>query len=271
MLLGYLQVEFIICRFIRAQMARRHDRALAPRGREPVSAPQQSSVRNQILTALPAEDFVALQAHLEPVELEMRKVLIEPDQPIEHVYFPDSGYASVVTGTGGAKVEIGIIGREGMVGVPVALGVKQTPFEFFIQGPGHGWRVPAHELEPLVESRSGLRRRLLHYAQALNVQSSRTAFINAEYPLEARLARWLLMCHDRVDGNDFAITHEFMAMMLGVRRPGVTGALHLLEGNRLIRATRGLITIRDRKKLEEFADDAYGLPEREYARLMAEE
>src|SRR4051794_657601 len=101
-----------------------------------MAAPQQSALRNQILTALPAGDFAALQSHLEPVELEMRQSLIEPDQPIEHVYFPDSGYASIVTGTNGAKVEIGMIGREGVVGVAIALGVRQTPFESFVQGPG---------------------------------------------------------------------------------------------------------------------------------------
>jgi CRP-like cAMP-binding protein len=114
-------------------------------------------------------------------------------------------------------------------------------------------------------------RLLLRYAHALNVQTSATAFANANHTLEMRLARWLLMCHDRIDGYDIEITHDFLAMMLGVRRPGVTTTLHVLEGNQLIRATRGMVTIRDRKRLEELADDAYGLPEREYARLMAEE
>ncbi|MFL5518047.1 MAG: Crp/Fnr family transcriptional regulator, partial [Gemmatimonadales bacterium] len=100
-------------------------------------------------------------------------------------------------------------------------------------------------------------------------QTASTAYANANHSLESRLARWLLMCHDRVDGNDIPITHEFMAMMLGVRRAGVTTATHILEGNRLIRARRGVITIRDRERLEEMTDGAYGLPEAEYARLMA--
>jgi CRP-like cAMP-binding protein len=111
-----------------------------------VSVPQQSSVRNQLLAALPAEDFAAIQSHLEPVELELRRVLIEPNQPIEHVYFPEVGYTSIVTNTHGSKIEIGIVGREGMVGVPVALGVRTTPFEFFVQHAGGGLRMPTHLL-----------------------------------------------------------------------------------------------------------------------------
>ncbi len=235
-----------------------------------MSAPQQSSVRNQLLAALPSEDFAALQPHLEPVELELRRVLIEPNQPIEHVYFMEQGYTSVCTGGDGSKIEIGIIGREGMVGVPVALGVRTTPFEFFIQHAGEGLRMPTHHLEEVMDERPSLHRRLLRYAQAMNVQTSGTAFANAEHTVEARLARWLLMCHDRLDGDDIQITHEFLSMMLGVRRAGVTTATHVLEGNGLIRAKRGVITILDREKLEGLADNAYGLPEAEYARLMAE-
>jgi len=235
-----------------------------------VSAPDQQSIRNQILTGLAPQDFAALQSHLEPVDLGLRQALIAPDQPIEHVWFMDKGYASIVTGNDGVKVEIGLVGREGVVGVPVVLGTDRSPFEYFIQSAGHGWRIAAERLRAASEERAPLRRRLLRYALALNVQSSRTAYVNAEYPLEMRLARWLLMCHDRTDGNDIQITHEFIAMMLGVRRPGVTSATHVLEGNRLIRATRGSIAILDRARLEKLADDAYGMPEREYARLMTE-
>jgi CRP-like cAMP-binding protein len=233
-------------------------------------APHQSFIRNQLLAAMPREDFAALQPRLEPVQLELRQVLIEPDQPIEHVCFPESGYSSIVTNGGGSRIELGLIGREGMVGVPVALGVRRTPFEFFMQHAGHGLRMATPHLEEAIDERPSLHRFLLRYAQALNVQTSGTAFANANHTLEMRLARWLLMCHDRVDGDDIAITHEFMSMMLGVRRAGVTTALHILEGNQLIRSTRGVVTIRDRAKLEELADDAYGLPEAEYARLMAE-
>jgi CRP-like cAMP-binding protein len=235
-----------------------------------MSASQQSSVRNQLLAGLPAEDFAALQSRLEPVELELRQVLIEPNQPIAHVYFMERGYTSITTNTNGSKIEIGLIGREGMVGVPIALGVRATPFEYFIQHAGDGLRMASHDLGEVIGDRPSLHRVLLRYAQAMNVQTSGTAFANAEHTVETRLARWLLMCHDRVDGDDIAITHDFMSMMLGVRRAGVTTTLHILEGNGLIRAKRGVITVLDRDKLEELADNAYGLPEAEYARLMAE-
>jgi CRP-like cAMP-binding protein len=235
-----------------------------------MSASQQSSVRNQLLAGLPAEDFAALQSRLEPVELELRQVLIEPNQPIAHVYFMERGYTSITTNTNGSKIEVGLIGREGMVGVPIALGVRATPFEYFIQHAGDGLRIAAYGLEEVIDERPSLHRVLLRYAQALTVQTSGTAFANAEHTVETRLARWLLMCHDRVDGDDIQITHDFMSMMLGVRRAGVTTSLHILEGNGLIQAKRGVITVLDREKLEELADNAYGLPEAEYARLMAE-
>jgi CRP-like cAMP-binding protein len=109
---------------------------------------------------------------------------------------------------------------------------------------------------------------MLRYAQALNVQTSGAAFSNAEHTVEMRLARWLLMCHDRVDGDEFKLTHDFISMMLGVRRAGVTTALHVLEGHHLIRARRGSITVVDRDALMTLADDAYGLPEAEYERLF---
>jgi CRP-like cAMP-binding protein len=235
-----------------------------------VSAPQQSDLRNQLLARLPPEDFAPLQPLLEPVELELRRVLIEPNRPIEHVYFHERGYTSITTNGHGSKIEVGLIGREGMVGVPVALGVRTTPLEFFIQLAGDGLRMTSHELEEVIDERPSLHRVLLRYAQVMNVQTSGTAFANAEHTVETRLARWLLMCHDRVDGDDIPITHEFMAMMLGVRRAGVTTAMHILEADGLIVAKRGVITILHRERLEELADSAYGLPEAEYARQMAE-
>ena len=188
---------------------------------------------------LPPEDFAPLQSLLEPVELELRRVLIEPNQPIEHVYFHEHGYTSITTDGHGSKIELGLIGREGMVGVPVALGVRTTPLEFFIQLAGDGLRMTSHDLEEVIDERPSLHRVLLRYAQVMNVQTSGTAFANAEHTVETRLARWLLMCHDRVDGDDIPITHEFMSMMLGVRRAGVTTATHILEGNGLIRREAG--------------------------------
>jgi CRP-like cAMP-binding protein len=128
--------------------------------------------------------------------------------------------------------------------------------------------MTSHHLEEVISERPSLHRSLLRYAQVMSVQTSGTAFANAEHTIETRLARWLLMCHDRVDGDDIPITHEFMSMMLGVRRAGVTTTTQALEGSGLIRASRGVITVLDRDGLERLADNAYGLPEAEYARQM---
>jgi CRP-like cAMP-binding protein len=236
-----------------------------------VHPPQQISIGNRLLASLSPEDFAALQPHLEPVLLEMRQVLIEPNKPIENAYFPEQGMSSVTNNSAGGKIEVGVIGQEGMVGLPIVLGIDRTPYEHFMQIPGHGWRIAVHDLEQAMSQSRSLHRQLLRYAQASHVQASETAFANANSDVEARLARWLLMCHDRVDGDDIPLTHEFIAMMLGVRRPGVTVALHVLEGMQVIRAKRGMITVIDREKLEELADEAYGLPEAEYTRLMGME
>jgi CRP-like cAMP-binding protein len=233
--------------------------------------PQQLSIANRLLASLSADDFASLQRHLEPVPLDMRQVLIEPNTPIAHVYFPEAGMSSVTNNSSGGKIEVGVIGREGMVGLPIVLGIDQTPYEHFMQIAGHGWRIAVQDLEQAMGQNSSLHRQLLRYAQASHVQVSETAFTNANSDVEARLARWLLMCHDRVEDDDIPLTHEFIAMMLGVRRPGVTLALHVLEGMQVIQAKRGLITVLDREKLEELADEAYGLSEAEYMRLMGTE
>jgi CRP-like cAMP-binding protein len=233
--------------------------------------PQQISIGNRLLASLSSEDIATLQPHLEPVPLAVRQVLIEPNTAIEHIYFPEAGMASVTNNSSGGKIEVGVVGREGMVGLPIVLGIDQTPYEHFMQIAGHGWRIAVQDLEQAMAESSSLHRQLLRYAQASHVQVSETAFANANSDVEARLARWLLMCHDRVEGDDIPLTHEFIAMMLGVRRPGVTVALHVLEGMQVIRAKRGVVTVLDREKLEELADEAYGLSEAEYTRLIGTE
>lgn len=233
-----------------------------------MSGPQRTTLRNQLLTSLQPEDFEALRPHLELVPFELRQVLIAPNQPIEHVWFPERGYISVCAEFNSGKTEVGLIGREGIVGVPVVLGVSSIPFECFAQLAGDGLRLPADALLKVMEKRPSIQRLLLRFAQVMIVQTSATAVANAEFTVEARLARWLLMCHDRTDGDDLTMTHEFLSMMLGVRRAGITTATHILEGNGLIRARRGVITVVDRQRLEELAESAYGVPEAEYARLF---
>lgn len=234
-----------------------------------VVQPKQSSLRNRLLRALSPEDFALVGPHLEQVELPKRQVLIEPNQPIEYVYFPESGVASVVAlNSDDRPVEIGIVGWEGLVGPSVVLGVDRTPHQSFFQMDGAGYRIAAPHLTQALGASPVLHDLLLRYIHVMTVQTAATAMSNGDSVLSERLARWLLMCHDRGDGDELALTHEFLSLMLAVRRPGVTEAIHLLEGTGIIRARRAHITILDRERLEETAGDSYGVPEAEYERLI---
>jgi CRP-like cAMP-binding protein len=216
------------------------------------------------------DDFALLQPNLARVEKLRGDHLFEPNQPIEWVYFLDAGIASIVSAEeGGEQLEIGICGREGLVGIPVLLGADQSPHQSFMQvGPSEALRIRSPDLVAAVNGSQSLRTLLLRYVQAFMIQTADTATANANYSLSERLARWLLMCHDRIDGDELELTHEFMAMMLAVRRSGVTVALHALESVGAIRATRGRINIVDRARLRQAAGDSYGRPETEYRRLI---
>jgi CRP-like cAMP-binding protein len=234
-----------------------------------VVQPNQSSLRNRLLRALAPEEFALLGPHLEPVALPKGRILIEPNQPIEHVYFPESGVASVVAlNSDHRPVEIAIVGWEGLVGPSVILGVDRTPHQSFFQMEGAGYRIAIPHLTQALEASRTLHDLLLRYIHVLTIQTAATAMSNGDSVLSERLARWLLMCHDRVDGDELALTHEFLSLMLAVRRPGVTEAIHLLEGTGIIKARRANITILDRERLEETAGDSYGVPEAEYERLI---
>lgn len=234
-----------------------------------MTAASQNSVRNQLLLALEPGDFSLLQPHLQHVELKVRDSLGEPDKPMPFVHFIEEGIGSIVVGpertTG---VEIGIVGREGLVGAPVVLESEQSPHTSFMQVGGSAWRVPGAALAKVMAQSASLRGLLLRYVHAFTMQISSTAYSNADFTVEERLARWILMCHDRVDGDQIAMTHEFIALMLGVRRPGVTVATHVLEGEHMIKARRGMITVLDRDKLKKTADSAYGMAEAEYERVI---
>jgi CRP-like cAMP-binding protein len=234
-----------------------------------VSKPQQSSLRSRLLKALPAEDFDALAPHLQRIELEPKCVLIAPRTPITDLYFPEAGFASIVAENGTSRVEVGIVGREGLVGASaILLGLDESPHEHFVQMPGAAYRISTETLRAAVAERPALRRVLLRSVHVELVQVRQTAYVNATFITEVRLARWLLMCHDRGEGDDLALTHEFLSIMLGVQRGGVTLALQSLEGAGRIRARRGRVTILRRDQLEALADGAYGMPEAEYVRLV---
>ena len=235
-----------------------------------MAQPQQASVRNCLLAALPPADFDLLRDSFEPVRLELRQLVIEAKEPIRHVYFPQSGIASILADSSEGRIEVGMIGREGMAGLPAVLGIDRSLHDFMVQAVGEALRIGTDDLRAATRQSLSLQGRFMRYAHALMIQTAQTAFANAAFTIEARLARWILMTHDRVDGDELSLTHDFLSMMLGVRRPGVTVAVQVLEGNKLIRARRGRIPVLDRAGLEEVADDAYGAAEAEYARVMGE-
>jgi len=221
------------------------------------------------LALLSHDDYAALEPVLEKIDLPQGFVLSAPGEPLEYCYFPLSGVIStVVTSPSGKRTEIGLLGREGVSPASVALGAADTPYLVVMQVPGHGVRVPIATMRNIIETRPEVKSLLSRWAHVALSQAAFTALSNAIHPVDERLARWILMCHDRVDGDAIDLTHEFLAIMLSVRRPSVTVALHVLEGKQLIYSHRGTIIVRDRKALEQFAADSYGGAEREYERLF---
>jgi CRP-like cAMP-binding protein len=230
---------------------------------------QQHTIRNRLLSCLSADDFLRLQPHLEPIDLPRLFALSAPNQLADFSYFLEAGIGSIVAASAGNySAEIGIFGREGMSPTAVILNAGSAPFSIFMQVPGHGYRIQSIQLALALNESFTLRNLLSRYVQTVSVQTAFTALSNATRHIEERLARWILMCHDRVDGDSIALTHDFLSIMLAVRRQSVTTALHMLEGKHLISADRGLVTIRNRRELELFAGDSYGQPEAEYRRLI---
>lgn len=225
--------------------------------------------QNLLLGRLSRTDLELL-GPLEHVSLGLRQVIEVADAPNEFAYFIEDGIASMVFELASKGVtEIGIIGREGMTGLGVVYGDPQTPFETFMQIEGSAMRCRVADLQHAMRESVAVRELLTAYARAFSVQIASTAVANGRAKLEERLARWLLMVSDRV-GPTFHITHEFIAVMLAVRRSGVTLAVQSLEGQALIRARRGAIHIVDRPGLIATANGTYGLAEREYERLLGE-
>jgi CRP-like cAMP-binding protein len=225
--------------------------------------------RNGILARLSRKDFGLLKPHLVAVRLGFRRRLETRNRRIDTVYFLESGLASVVAADiTGQGIEVGIIGREGMTGVAVLMGGDRSPFDTFMQISGSGHCITTTHLRQCIERSDSLLRLLLRYGYGFGIQVAHTAVANGRHTVEERLARWLLMAHDRMDGEQIALTHELLALMLGVRRPGVTVALHSLEQDGLIRARRGVISILDRKGLVERSNGSYGAAEAEFRRLF---
>ena len=213
--------------------------------------------RNFILSRLAPADFKLLEPHLAPVDLPVRKMLEHRDRRINNIYFPESGFASVVANGDIRPIEVGIIGREGMTGLAVVLGGDRNSHETFVQAAGHGQCMRARLLRDAMQASATLQLSLLRYVQHFLDQTTQTAVSNGRSSIEERLARWLLMAADRLDDEEMPLTHEFLAMMLSVRRPGVTVAIQELEREGVIERRRGRIFITDRKALEKKSNGTY--------------
>ena len=222
-----------------------------------------ASFKNRILSRLSAADMALLKLDLEPVELPLRYVLEEANKPIKHAYFIEYGLASIVAANGHKRLEVGLIGCEGMTGLPIVLGNDRSPHQTFMQVPGNGRRIAGDTLREAIAQSRSLERALLSFAHAFMNQTANTALSNGTATLEERLARWLLMANDRLRGDEVPLTHEFLSLMLGVRRAGVTVALHYLEQRAIIRLARKQIVIADRKALEAAANGSYHKPEKQ--------
>jgi CRP-like cAMP-binding protein len=223
---------------------------------------------NRLLAALPRDEFERILPDLQLRSVIVRQVLQARDAPIENAIFPLSGVASMISmGDSGGSIEVATIGCEGMVGLPLLLGGGSAAGEVFIQVPGDALVMPAARFHHHMEQ-PALRRVLLLYTQALLTQIAQCSACNNHHPLAGRCARWLLQTHDRVRGDEFPLTHDFLGLMLGVRRATVTEAAQALQARGLIRYHRGVVSISDRAGLERASCECYELIAREFSRLM---
>lgn len=207
---------------------------------------------------------------LEPVRLVLRQRIESPNKPIQHAYFVEDGVISVVaTGPKRRAIEVGLIGWEGCSGLPHILGVARSPLDAYVQIEGHARRIGVQQLDELLPKCPELKSLLMQTAFLFQIQIAYTALANGHASLDQRLARWLLMAQDRMRVDEVRLTHQFLAIMLGVRRPGVTVALSGLRKSGLVDSKRGVVHVADRAGLLRLADKFYGPPEAELARLDA--
>jgi CRP-like cAMP-binding protein len=235
-------------------------------------AMDRATTRSLLLARLCDADYARLKLKLMPCALPLRKQLQVRGRAMENIVFIEEGIASMVIGTGSQRnIEVGLIGQEGVTGVSLILGAPISPYDIFMQAPGRGWSLEKKDMQFVMAASASFRNLLLLYCQTLMVQMAHTALANGRYTIEERLARWLLMTRDRSASGTAALTHEFLAAMLGVRRPGVTTALNRLEKRGLITTTRGSITILERGGLEDQSNGCYGAPEAEYELVFSPE
>jgi len=226
---------------------------------------------NRLLSLLSDNDYERLRPHLSPVVLDYRKSLYEASRPIRQVFFPVNGVASlVVTTVDGASAEVGTIGSEGMVGLPICLGDSEAPSSVYVQVPGTALGVDAHIFRGELERNPTLNLIMLRYAHAFFNQVAQSAACTHLHRVEQRCCRWLLMTRDRMPTGDFLLTHEFLGMMLGVRRTTVTDVMGGLQKAGLVRYRRGHVTILDHEALRQRACECYEISKLEFDRLLGD-
>ena len=226
-------------------------------------------VENHLIEILPRKDRLRLLAICEPVQLTLAEVLSEPGKPTRHVYFPVDGFISLVALVEGSPgVEVGMVGREGMLGAQLALGVVTAPLHAVVQGAGSSWRIGTPAFRRELARSASLQRGMYRYLYVLMAQQAASAACLRFHLTSQRLARWLLMSQDRAHSDHFHVTHEFLAYMLGMRRVGITAAANALQQGGLIKYHRGELTVLDRSGLEAATCSCYETDRDTYARLL---
>jgi hypothetical protein len=230
---------------------------------------EQTALRNRLLRYMSSSDFALVAPHLSRIRLPLASILEEPGQVVDFVVFFENGIGSnIVVGSDDQEAESGHVGYEGMSGRTVVLGSGAASTRIRMQVAGDGFTIPSVRLAEAMDGSPTLRRLMNAFVLASESQAAHTLLAATSFGISQRLARWILMYDDRIEGDMLPVTHEVLSMMLGVRRAGVTQEMHVLEGEHAIKATRGMVRVVDRMILIRLSGGCYGMPELEYERLF---